>query len=57
MHVVNLGPDLDHGHRVEVRGDGVLVNIHCVDAEQARVAAFNANRMYDGIDSIQIVGF
>jgi hypothetical protein len=57
MHVVNLGPDLDHGHRVVLKGDGVVVNINCVDAQQAAAAAFNAQRQYSGIDSIDIVGF
>jgi hypothetical protein len=57
MNIVNLGPDLDHGHRVVLKGDGIVVNINCVDADAARAAAFNANKMFDGIDSIDIVGF
>ena len=56
-NIVNLGPDLKHGHRVVLKGDGIVVNINCVDAQQAAAAAFNAQRQYSGIDSIDIVGF
>ena len=54
---VNLGPDLKHGHKVVIKGGDVVVNINCVDAKQAAVAAFNAQKQYSGIDSIDIVGF
>jgi len=57
MQVVNLGPDLAHGHRVVLKGDNIVVNINCVDAQQAAAVAFNAPRQYSGIDSIDIVGF
>jgi hypothetical protein len=56
MKVINLGPDLDHGHRVVLKGDGIVVNINCVDAQQAAAAAFNANWLYV-CDSIDIVAF